>query len=126
MIYTAEIPLKMPSLNEYIRACRSNKYAAAKMKSGLESAIAVFLTDIPKITQPVRIRFIWTEGNKKRDLDNICFAKKFILDALVKYGYLKDDNRRIVTAFSDEFEYADDFKVLIELEEVTDDREDAG
>lgn len=32
MIITKEIPLKLPSLNEYIRECRRNKFAGASMK----------------------------------------------------------------------------------------------
>ena len=32
-------------------------------------------------------------------------------------GVLKDDNRKIVTNFTDSFEYADKSKVIVELEE---------
>ena len=62
--------------------------------------------------------FIWIEENKRRDLDNICFAKKFILDALVQAGVLQDDNRKIVTNFTDSFEYSNSSKVIVELEEL--------
>ena len=46
------------------------------------------------------------------------FAKKFILDALVNAGVLEDDNRKIVTNFTDDFEYAKKSKVIVELEEL--------
>lgn len=80
--------------------------------------IGYCLLNMPKWTKPVKIHFHWIEGNKKRDLDNICFAKKFILDAMVKYGKLKDDNRKCVTAFTDTFEYGKATKVILEIEEV--------
>ena len=73
---------------------------------------------MPKWSNPIRIHFTWIEGNKKRDLDNICFAKKFILDSMVKHGKLADDNRKHVTAFTDSFEYGDETKVILEIEEV--------
>ncbi len=113
-----EIPLKLPSLNDYTRACRTNKYLGAKMKSQLEKQIGLYLIGLPKFEKPVKIKFIWVEGNKKRDLDNICFAKKFILDAMVKYGKLKDDNRKFVTAFEDDFKYETKNKVILEIEEI--------
>lgn len=67
----------------------------------------------------LRIHFHWIEENKRRDLDNICFAKKFILDALVKAGKLADDNRKNVTAFIDTFEYGNESRVILDIEEVT-------
>mgnify|MGYP003289695044 CR=1 FL=1 len=116
-----EIPIKLPSLNEYIRVCRANKYQAAKFKRDIEADIGVFLTRMPKWTKPIKIHFHWIEGTKKRDLDNVCFAKKFILDALVKYGKLNDDNRKYVYAFTDTFSYSKDgqSKVILMIEEGT-------
>lgn len=112
-----EIPLKLPSLNDYTKACRTNKYAGAKMKSNTEQHIAFYLHGLPKFDKPIKIHFLWIEGNKRRDLDNIAFGKKFVLDAMVHFGYLKDDNRRMVTGFTDDFAYGDDFKVIMEIEE---------
>lgn len=74
-----------------------------------------------EIDKPVIGHFTWIEENKRRDLDNVCFAKKFILDALVEAEVLKDDNRRIVTNFTDSFKYADKSKVIVELEEIEED-----
>lgn len=113
-----EINMKLPSLNDYIRVCRANKYQGAKYKASIEQQIALFLAKMPKMDKPIKIHFHWIEGNKRRDLDNICFAKKFILDAMVKYGKLKDDNRKHVTAFTDSFEYGKETKVILEIEEV--------
>lgn len=118
MMYVAEIKLKLPSLNEYINACRSNKYVGAKLKKDIENDIMWYLTKLPTFDDSVKIHFHWVENNKRRDLDNVCFAKKFILDALVKSGKLQDDNRKIVTAFTDTFSYGKEAKVIIEISEV--------
>ena len=116
--YRCEIPLKLPSLNDYIRVCRGNKYLANTYKARTEQEIGYFLTKMPKWDNPIKIHFTWIESTKKRDLDNICFAKKFILDAMVKYGKLKDDNRKCITAFTDSFDYDKVNKVILEIMEV--------
>lgn len=118
-----EIDMKLPSLNEYINECRLNRYAGAKMKADIESRIAVYLQDMPLFKNPIKIHFHWIEGNKRRDLDNICFAKKFILDAMVKCKKLKDDNRKCVTAFTDTFSYGKETKVILQIEEAKNDTE---
>ena len=112
------IDMKLPSLNDFIKVCRANKYYANKYKAKLEKEIGLFLAKMPKWNNPIKIHFHWIEGNKKRDLDNICFAKKFILDSMVKNGKLNDDNRKYVTAFTDTFEYSDTTKVVLEIEEI--------
>lgn len=115
---TCKIPMKLPSCNDYINECRRNRYAGAKMKADVEEQIGVYISSLPRFEKPVKIAFKWTEGNKRRDLDGICFAKKFILDALVKYGVLSDDNRKCVTSFTDSFYYGKKTYVEIEIEEV--------
>lgn len=114
---TVEIPFKLPSANEYIDVCRTNKYKAAGYKRGIESKLALFLKRIPRFEKPITIHFHWVEGNKRRDLDNVAFAKKFILDALVKLGKLKDDNRKCVTAFADTFSYGSSFRIILDIRE---------
>lgn len=117
-MHAVEIPMKLPSANDYILACRTNKFQAAKMKSNIESHLLYYLRELPKFEKPIKIHFLWVEGNKRRDYDNVCFSKKFVLDAMVKGGYLKDDNRKMVKGFTDDFAYGDDFKVVLEVEEI--------
>ena len=112
-----EIPFRLPSLNNYINECRKNRYAGATMKKSVEEDIGIFINKLPTYTKPIQIHFHWIEENKKRDLDNVCFAKKFILDSMVKAGKLKDDNRNCVTGFTDTFEYAKESKVILEIKE---------
>lgn len=112
------IKMKLPSLNDYIRVCRSNKYQASKFKKKIEEDIMIFLRDLPVFEHPVKMHFHWIEDNKRRDLDNICFAKKFILDAMVKAGKLQDDSARYVVSFLDTFEYGSEPMVKVTVQEV--------
>lgn len=115
-----EIPYKLPSLNDYVYECRSNKFAGAKMKAQVEKDISWYINTLPTYNKPIKIHFHWIEGNKRRDYDNICFAKKFILDCMVKCHKLKNDNRNWVTGgFVDTFEYGDTTKVILKISEIS-------
>lgn len=96
---------KLPSLNEYVEACRRNPHCGAKMKANTEAAIIPQLASLPKIEKPVHITFIWHEANKRRDKDNVAAGKKFILDALQKAGKLINDNNDYIAGFTDRFVY---------------------
>jgi len=119
--YKFEIYKRLMGLNEYTAYNRANKYKGAKSKKREQAYIIWCIREQLgniKIEKPVIGHFTWIEENKRRDLDNICFAKKFILDALVEAKILKDDNRKIVTNFTDEFGYDKESKVIVELEEI--------
>ena len=95
----------LPGLNEYTAACRSHRHVGAKFKAAAENIVRVYarVRRPPTFDGPVFITFAWHEPNRRRDADNVAFAKKFILDALVDLGVLPDDSRRYVTGFADEF-----------------------
>ena len=114
---TCDIPLKLPSLNEYVDVCRKNAFEASRFKRETEDSIMLFTNRLPKLKPPVFIHFHWMEKNRRRDLDNIAFAKKFILDALVRSGKLPDDNQRNVIGFKDTFETGKEHKVTITIKE---------
>ena len=118
MEWTVNIPLKFPSLNEYINACRNNKYTGAQMKRSCEQQTAIFLRKVPVIASPVEVSFHWIEKDRRRDLDNIAFAKKFILDAMVGVGILPDDSQKYVKALSDSFEIGQLNAVTVTIREV--------
>lgn len=117
-IVKLEIPLKLPSLNEYINECRRNRFAGANMKRQIERSLGWYINTLPVFDKPVKIHFHWFEGNKRRDVDNVAFAKKFILDSMVKCGKIKDDNRNFVKSFTDDFTYCKEFKIILEVEEL--------
>lgn len=101
MIYEFEIPFKLPGLNSLINVNRTNRYAAAEQKRKTQLLIKPYISDIPLIRYPVEIEFLWIEPNARRDLDNIYSAKKFVLDALVKYGVLENDTQKHVIGLKD-------------------------
>lgn len=120
MMDKIKITGKLPSLNEYIKACRSNRYAGAKMKTDTEILIMFQLYSMKPVTSPVIIHFRWFEKTRRRDKDNVAFAKKFILDAMQKSGKLINDNNRYIAGFTDSFEYGNDEGVEVMIEEVRD------
>lgn len=99
------IPGRFPSLNDYIAAERKNRHIAAKMKREETKRVADIAanSDMPTFEKPVHVYFTWVEPNRRRDVDNVAFAHKFILDGLVEAGVLKGDSRKYVTGFYDYF-----------------------
>jgi len=117
-IWTVEIPYKFAGLNDYVFACRGNKFSGATMKKQTQKAITPYLKKLPEFKNPIRIDFTWTEANRRRDPDNCCFAKKFILDVLVTLGKIPNDNMTYIKGFSDSFEIGKDYKVTLVITEV--------
>lgn len=91
----------LPGLNEYTKVSRGNKYASSTLKKETEQLIRFHIKTqrIQPISCPVRLFINWYEKDMRRDADNIIFAKKFILDALVAEGILMNDSRKYVVGF---------------------------
>lgn len=108
--YTFTVPAKLPGLNEYTSACRTSAHVGAAMKRDTEDVIRWYIKaqirdrrNLPA-RAPVKVYFRWTEAGKcPRDKDNIAFAKKFILDALVEEKVLLSDAWDYVDGFEDSF-----------------------
>lgn len=105
--YKFTIPVTLDGLNDYTDACRTSSAVGARMKKENEKYVRISLIRYKlsgkRIAKPVFIQFRWIEKNRRRDKDNIAFAKKFILDALVKSRVLKNDGWNEIDGFSDEF-----------------------
>lgn len=106
-IYHLTIPGRLPGLNEYTDASRSNKHQSARMK---EDAQALVMWHIKsqlrgvKIEHPVHLSFTWFERDRRRDRDNISsFGRKVIQDALVASGVLYDDGWDYVASHADDY-----------------------
>lgn len=94
---------RLPSLNEYTRACRSHWSRGAKLKQQVEAEIMWQITQarlagrLEPVDEPVLISLEWHEPNRRRDIDNVTFGAKFILDALQRMDILiSDDSRHVV------------------------------
>lgn len=120
------VPGQLPGLNEYISAERTNRYKAASLKRQTEQRITCAIKAQAKgvrFAKPVIIRYRWYEKNRKRDKDNISFAKKFIQDALVHSGVLENDGWKNIDHFTDEF-FVDNQNPRVEIE-IMEDSKDA-
>ena len=106
--YKLTIPGVLPGLNEYIDAERGpkGKYKAAAMKKQAQNVIGYMIkTQLRgvRFTRPVVIHYLWIEPSRRRDKDNIAFAKKFIQDSLVETGALQNDGWANIEHFTDDF-----------------------
>lgn len=121
MKYQFTIHNRLPSLNDYLNKCKHNRHIAAKFKMIIDRQIYCEiknqLQDL-KIEKPVIIHVTWIEENKRRDVDNVYSAIKYIQDALVKAEVLKNDNKKHVIDVKNEIYYAEQSCVIVELEEI--------
>lgn len=98
---------RLDNLNDYTKACRTDPRVGNRMKQKNEEVISAYIMQQLRgihFTGKVYLHFKWIEANRQRDLDNVCFAKKFILDALVKNNVIVTDGWRGVSGFTDEFD----------------------
>lgn len=108
---------ELADLNHYIRVERSNRFGAAAMKEAMTSLVAQHARykKLPVIDYKFTMYTTWYCKNKKKDPDNISFAKKFILDGLMSAGIIKNDGWEQIAAFVDEF-FIDAKKPRVEVE----------
>ena len=112
------IPGRLPGLNEYTAANRSNSRAGGRMKrDATEDVMWCIKAAHLKPMKRADIRFTWIEPNMRRDKDNIRAGAKFILDALVKAGVLENDGWNQVGELSDSyFVNKSNPRIVVELE----------
>ncbi len=121
MRYIFTIGHRLPSLNDYIAQLNNNRYVANDFKRKHDSLICYDILSQLKglqIEKQVYVHLHFIEENKKRDVDNVYSASKYILDALVKMKVLKNDNPRYVKDIFYSHEYAKESKIIVELEEI--------
>lgn len=91
MTYKITIPGRLPGLNEIIEANRINRFAGAKQKKDAQKLIKLCARNLPALTEPVKLEYLWVEQARRRDWDNIMAGQKFVQDALVDAGKLTND-----------------------------------
>ncbi len=120
MKYKFEIHRRLPSLNDYIHKINHNRYVGNKFKQDIQYEICWEIkTQLKglKIDKPIILHITWIEENKRRDIDNIYSAVKYIQDALVAMQVIKNDTARYVVDVKHSIEYAKESKIIVELEE---------
>ena len=92
--------------NTFQNKTRSNKFVGSKIKKE-ETERVYWECKQQKLSPvkeyPVKIMFKWYSKDNRKDIDNVAFAKKFILDGLVLAGVLGGDGRKFINGFTDEF-----------------------
>lgn len=98
-----EIPGRLAGANELIGGINRNRFVGASIKKKETKRCAEAARGLKKIDFPVKVVISWFEPNKRRDIDNISFGAKFILDGLIQAGKLSNDGRKQVQAIQHEF-----------------------
>lgn len=125
MRQTFEVSGRLAGLNEYTRACRTHRQLGAKMKRENQDAVLLAIKEahLKPMMTPVNVRIAWYEkpkrkGARMRDRDNIQFAVKFILDALVEMQIIPDDGFDEVGDVNHKcYRASGDARIVVELEE---------
>ena len=95
---------RMAGLNEYTNACRGRRILGAQIKKNeTEKAMwAIKSASLTPFGKPVSVSIRWVEKDRRRDPDNVTFAAKFIMDALVGTGIIPDDSQKWVRSITNE------------------------
>lgn len=93
-------------LNTYIKAINGSKFSGNNIKQ--EETDRVYYECLkqkikPTEEYPVHIVYNWYSKDKRKDIDNICFSKKYINDGMVIAKVIKDDSQKYVTSIEDNF-----------------------
>jgi Holliday junction resolvase RusA-like endonuclease len=108
---------RFPGLNEYTNANRTNFHNGNSMKTWYSLKAKSVFQKYQPLTQelPIYLAFVWHEPNKKRDVDNIGFAAKFILDGMVLAGFIPDDSPKYVKGMAHRAVYDADHSAYVEV-----------
>ena len=109
MSATFTIHRRLPGLNEIIAASKGHWGRYAKMKKENMNYIMEEITSQHSVPETplneIVISILWVEENRRRDPDNIFAGVKFILDAMVHAGVVKNDTGRQIRGISNRLEY---------------------
>ena len=119
-VIKVEIDMILPTFEEYADICGANNVKSVKYKKHLIEDIGIFIGRLPEHEKDIAIVFHWI-GWQDRGIDDVCLAKKLILDALVHYDKLSIQNRLMglmLGKFQDRFRQGDEAKVILEIMEI--------
>ncbi len=99
------IPGELPTENEIIDKAKTHWAKYKKMKDTYDSLVKVFSEKhrVP-FFETILLQITYYRKNRMYDPDNICSAKKFILDGLQKAGVIENDGWKVVKGFQETWE----------------------
>lgn len=121
---------KLDDLNKFIKANRTvrklkngkNFSLGSVMKKKNQEKINKYIVfalskgELEKVDRyPISLTIKWYEPNNRRDIDNITFGTKFILDSMVCMGIIENDSRKYVDSI-EHVVYTDKKNPRIEVE----------
>ena len=111
------IPGTLPQLNDVVRVSKGHWHNYAKEKKKTEDTIIAYIKaqKIKPMDPPVWFHFSWISKDYKVDPDNMAFAKKYIIDALVRSGIISKDGRDTVAGWIDDFPEKDPQNPRVEV-----------
>lgn len=125
------IPHRLPGLNDFIAELnkRSGRYNPANiLKRDTQEMIRFYAVQamnagtLRRVERPCEVFITWQEENKRRDVDNVESAVKFILDALIGV-VIMGDSPRYVKQIYHTVTYGEHSKVTVEFKEAHNERE---
>ena len=96
---------KLPTINEYISACRKNPHIGANMKKENTLIAEWSMNHISKMRfDKVILHYRFFEEKKNRDKDNVfAFATKVVQDAMQQLGMIENDGWKNIENFTHDF-----------------------
>ena len=122
------IPKELTDLNTYINAERRHRMQGANIKKRETNVCIAYLKqainkgfDIDRVKYPLQITFKWYAKDRRKDLDNIAYAKKYIMDAMQKVNLIENDGYKQVQRYTDIYLVdKDNPRVEIEIRSMSD------
>ena len=116
------IPKELTDLNSYINAERRHRMQAANIKKRETNICIVYLKqavsqgfEIEHDQYPLHVTFKWYAKDRRKDLDIIAYAKKYIMDAMQKVELIENDGYKQVQRYTDIY-LVDKEKPRVEIE----------
>jgi hypothetical protein len=108
---------RMTDANQFIAAVAVNRYAGGSIKKRETEKVAWLCKEQKLVStkNPVDLIFNWYCKNKKKDKDNIAFAKKFIIDGLQMAGVIQNDTWALINGFTDKFYLDENERIEVEI-----------
>lgn len=101
-------------MNDVINKSKQHWAIYAKMKQEATELVKYSALKLPKFKNKIYLEITYFVKNRKKDMDNIAFAKKFIFDGLVEAEKIKNDGWGEIAGWKESFE-VDKYNPRIEV-----------